>query len=334
MVPSNSTSAILGAARRETENPGAVREAAEAMNGWQPSRAASLASKSEPTLPVRRHRRATGSNLDVSPSFSQRVKRFRPIALAPLGAMPPAPAAEMDGFRASPTGDDSSPKQSSGSRPYSLRPKLDRPTPAFAAPPRETRLMPDGDIFECAAPGFYERAVSVAPWSLAGSAARSSDRLSSSFLASGRPDMLPVAASDVAGQAGTMDSRSKLRRQREIAAMQIRMQSQAVSPSALSKARRTDPHADMSPAMLKIHDASFDRRLEKSTFVPATDRAIELLVQMSRRDPEGIPLSAHDFGAGPASALFPNAPSGNAPMAAAPQRTLSLAHQAFKYTAL
>ena len=64
-------------------------------------------------------------------------------------------------------------------------------------------------------------------------------------------------------------------------------------------------HKDMSPSSMHAAEASFEHRLQRSTVVPATDRAIEVLVKMSRA--AGNDLSAVDFAANPGS-LYPNSP--------------------------
>jgi len=351
MLRSSST-AVVGAARRESEHGASrMREAVDSLNGWRPPLTSSITSKSAPLLPVRRlapvSSPATGSS---SASAAVRSKRFRPISLAPLEAMPAAPAF-APASPAEPAKPENPGSRRSGARPYATKVSPERPSPSFAAPPRQTKLDVRAEYFECAAPGYYDRSLLNAPWSLGGSVAKESTRLSSSFLARGRADMpsvdaagtsdLPpieeLPADDAAeGLAGlVMDAevmaqanRNKMRRQqREITAMQVEKRKARAAASVSNKSLHNDVYASMSPAMMKVHDASFEKRLERSTVVNATDRAIDLLVQKSRRSE--VPLSVHDFGSSNAGVLYPNAPALNGLTPAEKVSTLSFSYTAY-----
>ena len=320
---SSSTAAILRGARREVQqhDQGASngskgqREAIELITGWRP---AISASKSAPVLPLR----------------GQPI-RFRALPLAPIASPLPPPAPPNQPAPPNPpeppsplATDESTP---SPRRSSPLRKALaKRASPVFLSPQRETSLLREGDQFDCAAPGYYDRSVFSAPWSMAGGVPTT--RLSSAFLASGRQNTLPAAMEqstplaaisepahqqpaelsadgpsaavpDAQAAVATRGSRNKLRRQqREVAALQNRARQMAGKKILRGS---NDLHKDMSPSSMHAAEASFEHRLQRSTVVPATDRAIEVLVKMSRA--AGNDLSAVDFAANPGS-LYPNSP--------------------------
>ena len=314
---SSSTAAILRGARREVQQHDqgvsigtkGQREAIELITGWRP---AISASKSAPILPLR-----------------GQPTRFRALPLAPIASPLPPPAPPNPPAPPILTATDEStpsPRRSSPLR----KPLAKKASPVFLSPQRDTNLLREGDQFDCAAPGYYDRSVFSAPWSMAGGVPTT--RLSSSFLASGRQNTLPAAmeqstplaaisepahqqpaelsadgpsaaVSDAQAAIETRGSRNKLRRQqREVAALQSRARQMAGKKILRGS---NDLHKDMSPSSMHAAEASFEHRLQRSTVVPATDRAIEVLVKMSRA--AGNDLSAVDFAANPGS-LYPNSP--------------------------
>lgn len=336
MRQASSVSSIRSAARREVAQeastpPGATVTTAEHLNGWHPGLAIG-ASRSAPVLPTRRHLNLGSDKsaaVDVSPP-----KRFRQSHLAPIDAAEPSAyyrnkhgsSSAADAAPVSPTAHYMSPRRSESPRRAagSTSPRKEsgiKQSPAFLAPQRDTEIFDGGEKFACAAPGYYDKSVYSAPWSLAGGI--NTSHLSSAFLASGRPHMLlPAAAASSAekgpgpsgaggGSGGGGDGPSspsgveetlgvdekheaaaeahKLRRQqREIAKMIAKgRQTNGAKPTKL---QHHDPHATMSPAMIQADDGSLARQLAKKTRMPATDCAIEMLIQMSNRE-----LTMRDF---------------------------------------
>ena len=204
----------------------------------------------------------------------------------------------------------------------------DRPMPVFVSPPRKTYADDaSGDSLACAAPGYYDKSVLTAPWSLSGRVAGEATRLSAAFLAPGRTNMLLPQQEDVLMDRGSsptpasplspedeieqISRAKKLRRQqREVEAMAMEKKR---SPGANLKLRAIlpDRRFDMSPSQQEAHEASLERRLERQTSQPMTDRAIEQLVAQREGGKGKRPLNvkADEFlFKSPESVLFPNAP--------------------------
>ena len=123
----------------------------------------------------------------------------------------------------------------------------DRPDAVFVSPPRKTYADDaSGDSLACAAPGYYDKSVLTAPWSLSGRVAGEATRLSAAFLAPGRTNMLLPQQEDVLMDRGSSPTpASPLSPEEEIEqisrAKKLRRQQREVEAMAMEKKRAPEP---------------------------------------------------------------------------------------------